>query len=145
MYIPATEFTPLSALAGGVMIGLAAVWFLLSSGRIAGVSGIVSGLIPPFSPGVGVNLAFVAGLAISPIAYSVFPGGTPEQTMSSNLWLLGAAGMLVGFGSRLGSGCTSGHGVCGIARLSWRSIIATITFVATAMATVYVTRHMIGG
>jgi uncharacterized membrane protein YedE/YeeE len=140
-----TEFTPLSSLIGGGLIGCAAVLLMATNGRVAGISGILSGMVPPTSRKEwSVQLAFVAGLILAPLAYQVATGVPISQTVSSNLLIMGTAGFLVGFGTVLGSGCTSGHGVCGLARLSRRSLAATATFLATAIVTVYVTRHLIG-
>jgi hypothetical protein len=141
-----TEFTPLASLAGGALIGLAAVLLMLVQGRIAGVSGILARLLPPYGDrNVGDDLAFIAGLVAGPIAVQAATGAAVMQTVSQNLPLMIAAGLLVGLGTGWASGCTSGHGVCGIARLSVRSIVATAAFMATAIATVYLLRHAIGG
>jgi hypothetical protein len=141
-----TNFTPYFSLFGGALIGCAAVLLMLTNGRIAGISGIVSGLLPP-TDGEGYlpRLSFVAGLVAAPVIFQMVTGETVMQTVSGNLPLMGAAGLLVGFGSVFGSGCTSGHGVCGMARLSPRSLAATASFMAVAVITVYVTRHIIGG
>lgn len=139
-----TEFTPVASLLGGALIGVASVWLLASTGRIAGISGIVSRLLPPPSSGVAVGIAFVVGLLIAAPLYGAVLGEV-QQSVSPNLLLLGGAGLLVGFGSVLGNGCTSGHGVCGLSRLSGRSLVATLTFMATAFVTVYVIRHLVGG
>ena len=139
------NFTPVPALFGGILIGLSTVLLLLASGRIAGISGIVSGLLAPTLAGAGWRLAFLLGLIVAPLLYAALAGAGPPIAITSSTWLLIAGGLLVGFGTRLGGGCTSGHGVAGIARLSPRSIVATCVFVATAMATVFVTRHGIGG
>lgn len=138
------NFTPVSALAGGLMIGASAALFLLLNGRIAGVSGIIGGLLAPVRGEVGWRLAFLAGMFVSFPLYSALGGGLPAVTLDASLPLLIVAGLIVGFGTRLGAGCTSGHGVCGIGRLSRRSIVATLVFMATAIATVFVTRHIIG-
>ena len=141
-----TEFTPLASLAGGALIGLAAVLLMLLQGRIAGVSGILARLLPPYGGrNVGDDLAFVAGLVAAPIIFQAATGAAVAQTVSQNLPLMVAAGLIVGLGTGWGSGCTSGHGVCGIARLSLRSIVATAVFMATAIVTVYLARHVIGG
>lgn len=139
------NFTPLPALLGGILIGLSTVLLLLANGRIAGISGIVSGLLTPTVRGAGWRLAFLLGLVTAPLIYAAIIGSGPPITIASSAWLLIAGGLLVGFGTRLGGGCTSGHGVAGIARLSPRSIVATCVFVAAAMVTVFVTRHVIGG
>lgn len=139
------NFTPVSALIGGVMIGLAAVMLLLANGRIAGVSGILGGLLTRQPGEIGWRLAFILGLVAGPLLYAALAGGPPTITVTSSTALLIAGGLLVGYGTRLGSGCTSGHGVCGLARLSPRSLVATGLFLAAAIATVFVTRHVIGG
>ena len=140
-----TEFTPFSALAGGIMIGLAAVLLMAANGRIAGISGIVGRLLPPVPQGEAAwRVAFLAGLFISPALVGAASGAALDITVSPNIAVMVAAGLLVGFGSALGNGCTSGHGVCGVARLSRRSVAATVTFMATAIATVFVVRHVIG-
>lgn len=141
-----TEFTPLASFAGGCLIGLSAVLLMLVEGRIAGISGIASRLLPPLRGRLPVSaLGFVAGLVLAPLVVSLATGQATLQTVSPNLPLMAGAGLLVGFGAALGSGCTSGHGVCGISRLSARSIAATAIFMATAFVTVFVVRHMIGG
>ena len=140
-----TEFTPFASLAGGVLIGLSAVLLMAWEGRIAGISGIAGRLMPPYHDGAFLSrLAFVLGLVIAPVVYAAATGNEVLQTVSSNLPLMGIAGLLVGFGSVYGNGCTSGHGVCGLSRLSIRSLVATLTFMATAFATVFIVRHMIG-
>jgi uncharacterized membrane protein YedE/YeeE len=137
-------FTPVSALAGGAMIGAAAALFLLLNGRIAGISGILGGLLAPPSRETGWRAAFVAGLVLAPVAYAGLGGSLPPVTIGASFPLLILAGLLVGFGSRLGAGCTSGHGVCGIGRGSPRSLAATGTFMAVAVFTVLVMRHLVG-
>lgn len=137
-----TEFTPISSLIGGMLIGLAAVWMMAANGRIAGVSGILGRLLPPDRDGnAPERLAFVAGLVAAPVLFTA-AGGTIVQTLSTNLPLLVLAGLLVGFGSTLGSGCTSGHGICGLSRLSKRAFAAVMVFMATGMLTVFVVRHL---
>ena len=139
------NFTPISAAIGGALIGLAATLLMLLTGRIAGISGIFGGLVSPGSGDWGWRIAFLAGLILAPLAAGVvgYPMAPPQLPAS---WgLIVGAGLLVGVGTRLGSGCTSGHGVCGIARLSARSLVATAVFVATAVAVVAVSRHVIGG
>lgn len=138
------NFTPYSALIGGALIGLAAALMLLLSGRIAGVSGIVGSLLRPARGDWGWRLAFVAGLVVAPLLVQWATDNPVSITIDSNLALLVSAGLLVGFGTSLGSGCTSGHGVCGISRLSPRSILATVVFMAAGAATVYVMRHVVG-
>ena len=145
MSIQWSAFTPWSSLGGGLLIGLAAALMLLLLGRVTGISGIVGTLLQPASwrkPSAwGWRAAFVLGLLLAPLLWQGF-APLPEMRLPSNPWLIAAAGLLVGFGTRLGSGCTSGHGVCGIARLSRRSLAATLTFMATGVATVYVLRHV---
>lgn len=138
--------SPLIATAGGLLIGGAAALLLLLSGRIAGVSGMVASVVRIADAGPPWRLAaaFVIGVPLGALFVSMFVR-QPDIQVTSSVPLLIAAGLLVGFGTRLGNGCTSGHGVCGIGRLSVRSIAATATFMATAAATVFVTRHLIGG
>ncbi len=138
------NFTPYSALIGGALIGLAAALMLLLSGRIAGVSGIVGSLLRPAWGDWGWRLAFVAGLVVAPLLVQWATDKPVSINIDSNLAVLVSAGLLVGFGTSLGSGCTSGHGVCGISRLSPRSILATVVFMAAGAATVYVMRHVVG-
>ncbi|MBA9070547.1 hypothetical protein FHR71_004316 [Methylobacterium sp. RAS18] len=137
-------FTPLSATLGGVMIGAAAALFLLLNGRIAGISGILGGLLAPPSHETGWRATFLAGLVLAPLVYVGLGGSLPPVTVDASFPLLVVAGLLVGFGARLGAGCTSGHGVCGIGRGSPRSLAATGTFMAVAILTVFVTRHLLG-
>lgn len=140
-----TEFTPISALAGGALIGLAAALLMLLTGRIAGISGIFGGCLTLGASDRTWRLAFIAGLLAAPLlgALIQFPLSLPEMPKS---WIvIAVGGLLVGFGTRLGGGCTSGHGVCGIARLSPRSITATCVFMLTAFIVVFITRHVIGG
>jgi uncharacterized protein len=139
-----TEFTPLASLAGGALVGLSAVLLMAFEGRIAGISGIAGRLLPPYEDaGFRSRLAFVIGLIAAPLAYEFATGAPVTQTVSSNVALMVAAGLLVGFGSVYGNGCTSGHGVCGLSRLSARSLVATIVFMAFAVVTVFVTRHVL--
>ncbi len=128
------------------MIGLSATFLMLWEGRIAGISGIAGRLLPPYRDGAFLSrFGFVIGLIAAPFAIAVATGEAVQQTVSSNIPLMIAAGLLVGFGSVWGNGCTSGHGVCGLSRLSARSIVATGVFMATAFATVFLVRHLIGG
>lgn len=136
-----TNFTPASALIGGVLIGIAASALLLLNGRILGVSGIVGGLLPPRGNDVQWRLWFIAGLLVPPLVLGL-SGTLQPPAFPSALWLTLLAGALVGFGSRMGSGCTSGHGICGIARLSKRSIVATLCFMLSGFLTVYLMRHV---
>ena len=142
-----TEFTPFVSLLGGALIGLSAVVLLATHGRIAGISGIVSGMLPPTFDKTGLpqGIIFLVGLLLAAPLWIVVTGTAPVQVVSKNELLLVAAGLLVGFGSVIGNGCTSGHGVCGISRGSARSIAATMTFMATAFVTVFVLRHVVGG
>jgi uncharacterized protein len=141
-----TEFTPLASTIGGALIGAAAVMLMALTGRIAGISGILGRLLPPYANADPFGAAaFVLGLIAAPLVYATVAGGPFAQTVSGNVALMAAAGLLVGFGAGYGGGCTSGHGVCGIARLSPRSLVATATFMATGFATVFVMRHVIGG
>ncbi len=134
----------LYGLVGGALIGIAAGAFLLLNGRIAGISGVFGGLLTPSRGDVSWRAAFVTGLVVGGLALAmIFPSAFPTSIDTSTTRLV-AAGLLVGFGTRLGSGCTSGHGVCGLARLSPRSMVATMTFIATGAATVLVVRHLLG-
>jgi uncharacterized membrane protein YedE/YeeE len=135
------HFTPWSSLVGGVVIGAAAAMFILLNGRIAGVSGIIGGLLRPAGGGFSWRLAFVAGLVLAPAAYALL-SELPVPTIDAGFPLLVLAGFLVGVGTSYGAGCTSGHGVCGISRLSPRSLVATAAFMAAGFATVFVLRHL---
>jgi len=138
----ATHFTPVASLIGGALIGASAVVLMALTGRIAGVSGIAARLLPPYDDREFLGrLAFVAGLIAAPVVVLVVTGRLPEQTIAADAAWLTLAGFLVGFGSVWGNGCTSGHGVCGISRLSVRSLVATATFMATGFATVFIARH----
>ncbi|WP_043480065.1 YeeE/YedE family protein [Janthinobacterium sp. HH01] len=141
MTIDTLNFTPWSALLGGILIGAAAAMLVLLNGRIAGISGILGGLLRPARGDILWRIAFIAGLIIAPIAYGVFYAW-PEIQAEADAGALIAAGLLVGVGTRYGSGCTSGHGVCGISRLSPRSITATVVFMAAGFVTVYLIRHL---
>lgn len=139
-----TEFTPVASTIGGILIGLSAILLMAWEGRIAGISGIASRLLPPYVDGAFPSrLGFVLGVVAAPLIYLAATGNEVLQTVSSNLPLMAVAGLLVGFGSVYGSGCTSGHGVCGLSRLSMRSLVATVTFMATAFATVFIVRHVL--
>ena len=140
MTIDMTAFTPVAALLGGALIGLAAVLLVLFNGRIAGISGIVGGLLPPRASGW--RVAFVIGLLAAPWVYGLF-APVPAAASPASWPVLVLAGLLVGCGTRLGSGCTSGHGVCGLSRLSVRSLVATLCFMAAGFATVFVARHVL--
>ena len=145
-----TDFTPLASTCGGMLIGLSAVLLMATNGRIAGISGIVGNLLPPYNKGAGTSLlasslAFVAGLLAAALIYQLATHSPVPQTVPGNVPLMIGGGLLVGFGTAYGGGCTSGHGVCGLARFSPRSLAAVATFMATAFATVFVIRHLIGG
>jgi uncharacterized membrane protein YedE/YeeE len=138
------HFTPLSGLIGGALIGLASAALMLSAGRLAGVSGILGGLLTA-SHDRAWRLAFIAGLIVAALIGPLLSTPGPARLASSNLALYAIAGLLVGFGTRMGNGCTSGHGVCGFARVSTRSIVATLVFMGAAIVTVALTRHGFGG
>ena len=139
------NFTPISAAIGGALIGLAAALLMLTTGRIAGISGIFGGCLDFGTGDKGWRLAFIAGLILAPLTVSLAGFPVPIPDMPASWVVIVAAGLLVGFGTKLGSGCTSGHGVCGIARLSPRSIVATATFMGVAVVVVALTRHVFGG
>jgi len=139
------NFTPLSALAGGALIGLAASMMLLFNGRIAGISGIFGGLLKPVGGDIAWRALFVGGLLAGGVGLYLVAPHTIAATAERSLAMTGLAGLMVGFGVRMGNGCTSGHGVCGIGRLSPRSLAATVTFMATGIATVFVIRHLLPG
>ncbi len=138
------NFTPFSALVGGAIIGLSAVILLLFKGRIAGVSGIVGGVLLPTSGDFFWRVLFVIGLIAGGMFYQLFGGSTENIQPVVSAPLLMLAGLLVGIGTTLGSGCTSGHGICGISRLSIRSIVATVVFMLSGIATVFIVRHVFG-
>ena len=138
------NFTPIPAAIGGTLIGLAVALLMLTTGRIAGISGIVDGLIGN-DDGKGWRAAFVAGLILAPLLARLVGFTLPTPRMPASWVVIAGAGLLVGFGTRLGGGCTSGHGVCGMARLSPRSIVATLIFMGTAMVVVAIARHGPGG
>ncbi len=140
MTLDLNAFTPLAALAGGVLIGLAAAMFALFNGRIAGISGIVGGLLRPTPGDVSWRLAFVMGLLAAPMVYALFAALPASRIDAGDLTLV-IAGLLVGVATRYGAGCTSGHGVCGLSRLSARSLVATLLFMGAGFATVFVMRH----
>ncbi|MBI3898904.1 MAG: YeeE/YedE family protein [Gammaproteobacteria bacterium] len=138
------NFTPYSGLLGGILIGISTALLLFANGRIAGISGIVGGLLAPRRGELGWRFMFVAGLWIGALAF-VFARGEPLRITLEASWpTMAVAGLLVGFGTRMGSGCTSGHGVCGIARFSKRSIVATLVFQLSAIITVLIKRHVLG-
>jgi uncharacterized membrane protein YedE/YeeE len=144
MSIDWNAFTPWTALAGGLLIGIAAGMFVLLNGRIAGISGIVGGLLRAARGDVAWRIAFLAGLLAAPLIYAV-AAPLPVPRIDAGYGALVLAGLLVGLGTRYGSGCTSGHGVCGLSRLSPRSLAATGTFMAAGFATVFVIRHLMAG
>jgi uncharacterized membrane protein YedE/YeeE len=135
-------FTPWSALAGGVLIGTAAGMLVVLNGRIAGISGVVGGLLRPARGDIAWRAAFVVGLVAAPVVYTLF-AAAPALQIDASYAMLTIAGLLVGIGTRYGAGCTSGHGVCGISRLSPRSLVATAVFMAAGFATVFVLRHLL--
>jgi uncharacterized protein len=135
-----SAFTPYASLAGGAVIGLAAAVLVLFNGRIAGISGVLGGLLKPLRGDIGWRLAFVGGLVAAPVVYALF-AAVPAPHFPASWGAVVLAGILVGVGTRYGSGCTSGHGVCGLSRLAPRSLVATLTFMAAGFATVLVVRH----
>jgi uncharacterized protein len=139
------NFTPISAAVGGALIGLAAVLLMLTTGRIAGISGIFGGSLHFGTSDKGWRMAFIAGLILAPLSAMLVGFPVPMPDMPASWLVIVVAGLLIGFGTKLGSGCTSGHGVCGIARLSPRSIVATGIFMGVAIAVVALTRHVFGG
>ena len=144
MSIDWASFTPWSALAGGALIGLAAAIFALANGRVAGISGLLGSLLQRQGEGRGEKAAFLVGLLLAPLLWGLFAALPSIHFETGSLGLI-VAGLLVGIGTRYGSGCTSGHGVCGISRLSPRSMLATLCFMATGFVTVFVLRHLLGG
>ncbi|MFC5519750.1 YeeE/YedE family protein [Polaromonas jejuensis] len=143
MAIDWNAFTPWPALAGGVLIGVAAAMFVLLNGRIAGISGVLGGLLKPVKGDIAWRAAFVLGLVGAPLVYGLFQF-PPTPQIDAEYAALVVAGLLVGVGTRYGAGCTSGHGVCGLSRLSPRSLAATLSFMAAGFATVWVIRHLVG-
>lgn len=139
------NFTPFTALLGGLLIGLAATLTLWANGRIAGISGILSGVIVPDSKDKSWRILFLVGMLCGALLYALVRGETAALELQAGPVLTVVAGLMVGFGTRLGSGCTSGHGICGLARFSRRSFTATLVFMLTAILTVYVSRHLMGG
>lgn len=142
MNIDWIHFTPWASLAGGLLIGLAAAAFVLLNGRIAGISGILGGLLRPHGGDVAWRIAFLAGLIGAPLLFNLFAQMPPVQIDAGSTTLI-VAGLLVGIGTRYGSGCTSGHGVCGISRGSMRSLAATASFMLAGFVTVFVARHLL--
>ncbi|RZJ07141.1 MAG: YeeE/YedE family protein [Rubrivivax sp.] len=143
MQIDWQAFTPLASLAGGALIGVAAGMLVLLNGRIAGISGVVGGLLRPVRGDRAWRVAFVLGLIAAPAAYALFKA-VPVPRIEAGWSALIVAGLLVGIGTRYGAGCTSGHGVCGLSRLSPRSLVATLTFMGAGFVTVFVLRHVVG-
>ena len=141
MTIDWNAFTPWSALAGGVLIGLAAALFALFNGRITGISGVIAGLLKPIKGDVAWRASFVGGLLAAPLMYALM-ADPPTLQIDAGLGAIAVAGLLVGIGTRYGSGCTSGHGVCGLSRMSPRSLAATAAFMGAGFVTVFVTRHL---
>jgi uncharacterized protein len=139
------NFTPISAAIGGALIGLSAVLLMALNGRIAGITGIAAGLLDPTGTDRFWRAAFILGLIAAPLSAMLVGYAVPVPQMPASLIAVAAAGLLVGFGTRLANGCTSGHGICGIARLSARSITATAVFMAAAIIVVALTRHVVGG
>lgn len=144
MTIDWNAFTPWPSLAGGALIGLAALWLLHTNGRIAGISGIVGGLLRPAPLDRGWRIAFILGMLIAPTAWAI-TGPLPAMVIEADFPMLIAAGLIVGISTRYGAGCTSGHGVCGMSRLSPRSLVATVAFMGSGFVTVFVVRHLLGG
>ena len=142
MQIDWNHFTPWASLIGGILLGLAASLFILVNGRILGISGIVGGLLMPRGGDAAWRLAFVLGLVVAPAVYAL-AGGPVSATVDAGWLTLIVAGLLVGVGTRYGAGCTSGHGVCGLSRLSPRSLVATLSFMGAGFAVVFVVRHLL--
>lgn len=143
MSVDWNAFTPWSSLAGGALIGVAAAMFALLNGRIAGISGVLGGVLRPIRGDVGWRIAFIAGLVSAPLLY-LLVAEMPHAQIDAGYAALVLAGLLVGIGTRYGSGCTSGHGVCGLSRFSARSLAATASFMGAGFLTVYITRHLLG-
>lgn len=145
MNIDWAHFTPWSSLSGGIILGVASALFILINGRVLGISGILGGLLPPKAGDTFWRLAFLAGMFASPWIFNLLAPTefitTPQ--IDADLVMLVIAGLLVGIGTRYGSGCTSGHGVCGLSRMSPRSLVATLSFMAAGFLTVYVVRHLV--
>jgi len=140
-------FTPVSALAGGALIGLAAVWLMALNGRILGASGLLAGAFTggPDRDGRSWRIAFLAGVVLAPLGVLAVTGTAPPVVLEAPVWLVAAAGLLVGFGARFGSGCTSGHGVCGLSRLSPRSLVATAAFMTAGVVVATLVRPLLAG
>ncbi len=142
MTIDWNNFTPWAALAGGILLGLASAMFILVNGRILGISGIVGGLLRPTAGDAGWRISFVLGMLAAPLLYMLVAGPVPA-TIDAGWGTVVLAGLLVGVGTRYGSGCTSGHGVCGLSRLSPRSLAATLSFMGAGFAIVFLVRHLL--
>jgi uncharacterized membrane protein YedE/YeeE len=142
MTIDWNAFTPGSALVGGMLVGLAAALFVLLSGRIAGISGVLGGLLIPARKDIAWRVAFILGLVVAPLVYGIFDR-VPRPQIDAGTGVLVLAGLLVGVGTRYGSGCTSGHGVCGLSQLSPRSLAATLAFMGAGFVTVFAVRHLL--
>ena len=142
MLIDWNAFTPWHALMGGALVGTAAALFVLLNGRIAGISGVLGGLLRPVKGDVAWRAAFVIGLIVAPLIYLLF-GSPPKPRIDADYGSILLAGLLVGVGTRYGAGCTSGHGVCGLSRLSPRSLVATVAFMAAGFVTVFAIRHLL--
>jgi uncharacterized membrane protein YedE/YeeE len=143
MILDTLHFTPWSALAGGALIGLAASVMVVANGRVAGISGLLSSLLSPSDSGRGEKALFILGLLAAPLLWALFEAWPTIEFKTGTVGLI-IAGLCVGIGTRYGSGCTSGHGVCGISRLSPRSIVATLSFMFAGFVTVFVLRHLLG-
>ncbi|HYW58319.1 MAG TPA: YeeE/YedE family protein [Polaromonas sp.] len=144
MSVDWNNFTPWASLAGGILLGLASAMFILLNGRILGISGIIGGLLRPRAGDVGWRLSFLLGMLVAPLLYLLLAGPIAMRIDAGWVTLM-IAGLLVGVGTRFGSGCTSGHGVCGLSRLSPRSLVATLTFMGAGFVTVYLARHALAG
>lgn len=144
MTIDWNHFTPWASLAGGILLGVASALFILLNGRVLGISGILGGLLPPKAGDTGWRIAFLLGLAAAPMTFMLLapPGWMQAPRIDAGYGTIVIAGLLVGLGTRYGSGCTSGHGVCGLSRLSPRSMVATATFMAAGFLVVFIARHI---
>jgi len=145
MVIDWVNFTPWASLSGGILLGLAAAFFILVNGRVLGISGILGGLLPPKAGDAGWRIAFLLGMLAAPLTYGLLaPAGFVQAPrIDADFATIVVAGLLVGLGTRYGSGCTSGHGVCGLSRLSPRSLVATLAFMGAGFAMVFVVRHIL--
>lgn len=139
------NFTPIASLIGGIIIGASALGLMAFNGQVAGITGVTRGVLQPKGGDVAWRIAFLAGLIVGPAVYQAITGNMISPTITKSVPVLVIGGLMVGFGTTMGSGCTSGHGVCGLGRLSIRSLAATMTFMVTAVATVYIARHVVGG